>query len=133
MPKGEVQKSKENMDKFVSLYISGVYRIDIQKDLGIAQATYYCWLNDEYVKAEIERLRSEIKDEGIRFIKSRYKKYLAQIDKLANDETDRRTCLAANLFMIEKLDGKNTARIDINDISNSDKVIKDDEILSDLE
>lgn len=93
----------------------GCSRLDIQAEIGFAKATYYDWFSDADILAEVDRRRNEIKDEGMRFLKGRYKKYLENIDKLCNDTTDRRTCLAANQFMIEKMDGKNTAKLEITD------------------
>ena len=112
---GQLFKTPENIEKFINMLIMGCSRLDIQAEIGFAKATYYDWFSDADILAEVDRRRNEIKDEGIRFIKGRYKQYLENIDKLCKDTTDRRTCLAANQFMVEKMDGKNTAKLEITD------------------
>ncbi len=91
--------------------------------VGIARATYYYWLNDKDIMAVLDKRRLEIKDEGMRYIKGRYKKYLTNIDKICDDLTDRRSCLAANQFMVEKMDGKNTTKLGIVEVIEDDKNI----------
>ncbi len=115
MATGQLFKTPENIEKFVTMLILGCSRLDIQKEIGFAKATYYDWLGDADIIAELDSRRAEIKDEGMAFIKGRYKKYLENIDKICNDYTDKRTCLAANQFMIEKMDGKNTSRLEVTD------------------
>jgi len=115
-------KTPEKIERFATMVILGCDRVDIQNEIGIKRATYYTWLNDAEILAELDSRRREIKDEGLAFIKGRYKRYLENIDKLCNDTTDKRTCLAANQFMIEKMDGKATSRLEVAD-STKDEYI----------
>lgn len=113
MAQGELFKTPENIERFVTMVLLGCDRVDIQNEIGIKRATYYVWMNDSEIIAELDSRRREIKDQGLAFIKGRYKRYLENIDKLCNDSTDRRTCLAANQFMVEKMDGKNTTKLEV--------------------
>jgi hypothetical protein len=113
MATGKLYKTPENIERFVTMLILGCSRLDIQAEIGIKKATYYDWLGDKNIIAEIDSRRAEIKDEGLAFIKGRYKKYLENIDKICDDYTDKRTCLAANQFMVEKMDGKNTSKVEV--------------------
>lgn len=115
MATGQLYKTPANIEKFIQMIVLGCNQQDIIKEIGFARSTYYDWFTDKDILAEVDKRRTEIKDEGMRFIKARYKNYLENIDKLCNDTTDRRTCLAANQFMIEKMDGKNTSRLEVTD------------------
>lgn len=136
MATGQLYKTPVNIEKFITMVVLGCSPIDIQKEIGFAKATYYDWFTDKDILAEVDRRRNEIKDEGMRFIKGRYKNYLENIDKLCNDTTDRRTCLAANQFMVEKMDGKNTSRLELTSDKETNEYIdplddiKDDEIIN---
>jgi len=137
MAQGDRFKTPENIERFVTMVILGCDRPDIQNEIGIKRATYYVWMNDPNIIAEMDSRRREIKDQGMAFIKGRYKRYLENIDKLCNDTTDRRTCLAANQFMVEKMDGKATSRLEVADNSTKDEYIDpldgiDDSEITDL-
>lgn len=109
----KIYKTPANIEKFITMVLLGVSVNDICEEIGMKRATYYSWFEDRKITAEIDKRRNQIKDEGLAYIKARYKKYLKNIDKLCDDTTDRRTCLAANQFMVEKMDGKNTARLEV--------------------
>ncbi len=113
MPTGKLIKTQDNIEKFVNMVVLGCDRAEIVEAIGFKSSTYFAWLADPKIIDEIEKRRAEIKDTGMRFIKGRYKKYLSNIDKLANNFDDKRSALAANQFMIEKIDGKNTARLEV--------------------
>lgn len=127
MATGQLFKTPENIEKFVSMIMLGITKDEIMKEIGIKRATYYDWLEDSRIIAELDKRRLELKTDGMNFVRGRYKKYLENIDKLCNDMGDKRTALQANTFMIEKLDGKNTTKIDITS-EVVEKVISDDDI-----
>ena len=127
MPTGKLIKTPDNVEKFVNMVVLGVDRVEIEKEIGFKPSTYFAWLADPLIIDEIEKRRAEIKDTGMRFIKGRYKKYLANLDKLANNFEDKRTCLAANQFMIEKIDGKNTAKLEIENREIIVDIVDDEE------
>lgn len=112
MATGKLYKTPENVETFINMILLGVGRQDICEKIGIAKQTYYAWLDDSKIIGEIEERRIEIKTEGINYIKGRYKKYIDNIDKLCDNFVDKRVALQANQFMLEKIDGKNVARIE---------------------
>ena len=115
-------------DKFVQMYCMGMKIVDIAKEFGVDRSTPYIWLKRPDIKEKIENYKQEIEDTGRNFIKGRYVEYLKNIDKLANQDDDKRTALSANQFLIEKLDGKATARLDVTTTNNDIIVgIEDDE------
>lgn len=119
-------RTPENVERFVTLVLLGIDAKKIQEDVGIKKSTYYVWLKDEKIITELESRRQEIRDEGMRFVKARYKKYLGNIDSMCDDKTDRRSCLAANIFMIEKIDGKNTARLELTEVEEDKKMTNEE-------
>ena len=112
MPTGITIKTPENVETFINMILLGVDAKEVCERIGMARQTYYAWLNDSKIIGEIDNRRAEIKTEGINYIKGRYKRYLDNIDKLCKDFTDKRVALSANQFMVEKIDGKNVARVE---------------------
>ncbi len=129
MSEFRIYKTQANVESFIRMVLMGISVKEICEEIGIARSTYYSWLDDPKIIAEIDKRRTEIKDEGIAYIKARYKKYLKNIDKLCDDTTDRRTCLAANQFMVEKMDGKNTAKLEVQEEAKNKP---DQNVLNDL-
>lgn len=127
MPTGKLIKTPDNVEKFISMIILGCDRAEIEKEIGFKPSTYFCWLADPKINDEIEKRKAEIKDTGMRYIRGRYKKYLSNIDKLANNFDDKRSALAANQFLIEKMDGKNTARLEVENREIVVDIVDDDE------
>jgi hypothetical protein len=69
MATGQLFKTPENIEKFLQMLILGCSsRLDIQKEIGFAKATYYDWFSDVEIMAELDKRRNEIKDEGMRFM-----------------------------------------------------------------
>jgi len=126
MATGTMIKTPENVERFINMIVLGVGRTEIEKEIGIKPSTYYSWLACGEIIDEIEKRRIEIKDEGMRYIKGRYKKYLSNLDKLANNFEDKRSCLAANQFLIEKMDGKNTTKLEITEREIIVDIVDDD-------
>jgi len=83
-------------------------------------------LKREDIKARIEKYRIEIETCGKNFIKSRYTEYLKNIDRLANQDDDKRTALSASVYMVDKMDGKANVSIDIVTTSKEDKLTKEE-------
>lgn len=116
-------------DKFVQMYCMGMKMVDISKEFGVDRSTVYLWRDRPEIKEKIEKYKQEIEDTGRNFIKGRYIKYLKNIDKLANQDDDKRTSLSANQFLIDKMDGKATASINLTskDNNNINITLQDDE------
>lgn len=118
------------IERFVEIYLTGMPMTDIANTLGVNRSTVYDWLNRDDVKAEVESRQREIRDAGMQFIKARYYKYLNNIDKLCDNFEDKRTALASNQFMVEKMDGKNTAKLEVKDTSREDEPV---DVLAEIE
>lgn len=121
-------------DKFVQMWLSGMSVEDISKDFGVDRSTVYLWLKRPSIITQVDRYKQDIETCGKNFIKSRYVKYLQNIDALSNQTEDKRTALSANQWLCEKMDGKAIATIDLNTkvttieigIDNDDEKLIDD-------
>jgi len=109
-------------DKFVQMYMNGMTMIDIALEFGIDRSTTYLWLKRDDVKYKVEMYKREIETTGKNFIKNRYTEYLKNIDALANQTDDKRTALTANVFMIDKMDGKATTSISLETTIKEDRL-----------
>lgn len=115
-------KNEANIETFTNMVVLGCSVPDIVKEIGFVRQTYYQWIEDENILKEIDRRRQIVHTEGQAFIRSRYKKYLSNIDELCNDKTDKRTCLSANIYLIDRVDGKANANIDVNVVDTTDTI-----------
>ncbi|EQB3101477.1 helix-turn-helix domain-containing protein [Clostridium botulinum] len=109
-------------DKFVQMYCVGMKMADIAKEFGVDRSTVYLWRDRKEIKEKIEKYKQDVEDTGRNFIKGRYVEYLKNIDKLANQDDDKRTALSANQFLVEKMDGKSTTNISMNTEKNNDSL-----------
>lgn len=109
-------------DKFVQMYCMGMKMVDISKEFGVDRSTVYLWKDRKDIKEKIEKYRQDIEDTGRNFIKGRYIEYLKNVNELANQTEDKRTALSANQFLIEKMDGKAIANIDVNTTNSNDNL-----------
>lgn len=113
MASGKQFKTQTNIETFITMVLLGKSAGEIIAEIGFSRQTYYDWLNDVEIIKELDKRRHELYTEGQAFIKGRYKKYLENIDKACNDMSDKRTFLSANIYMIDKMDGKATSKLDV--------------------
>lgn len=116
-------KNEINIDKFVNLYCLGLSPKDIYTEMGFSDTTYYMWLKDKNIIRKISEVKQILHTTGQDFVKLRYNTYLKNIDKLCNDMSDKRTCLSANQFMIEKIDGKSNQNITIDTKQDTEEYV----------
>lgn len=113
MATGKQYKTESNIETFINMVLLGCSVQEICKEIGFVRQTYYDWMNDVNIIKQLDERRRELYTEGQNFIKGRYKKYLENIDKACNDMSDKRTFLSANTYMVDKLDGKATSKLDV--------------------
>ena len=121
-------KNEANIEIFINMLTLGTSVIEICDAIGFKRQTYYQWLEDMTIMKEVDKRIHKIHTEGQAFIKARYKKYLTNIDKLCEDTTDKRTCLSANQYMIDRMDGKSTSTniiVPVNETADSIDSAKD--------
>jgi len=122
----KVIHSETVQNQFVEMFMSGMKMTDIAIALKVDRSTVYEWKDRDDIKAKLDRCRCELENTGKNFVKSRYLQYLENVDKLCNQTEDKRVALSANVFLLEKLDGKATNRIDLANVTDSKVVSKEE-------
>lgn len=123
----EVLNQKES--DMVSYLISGENVTDIAKILDVTPRTIYNWMKKDYIKAELHRRSQDLTRQGNAIILKDLSTYIRNIQALANDPSDKRTALAANQYLINRIYGNPKDQIDI-DQDNDDNKSEDVETLS---
>lgn len=117
---GEViTKQQEEM---VSSLIKGVCITDIAKQLHCSRQSIYDWLKRDDVKADMDRRRRDLINQGNQLIVNDLASYISNIKALADDKSDKRVCLAANQYLINRIYGNPTTIVDTNDDENNDNI-----------
>ncbi|MFL0251398.1 helix-turn-helix domain-containing protein [Clostridium neuense] len=107
--KDDILTTKEST--LVSLLIEGLNITDIAKQLKVTRNTIYSWMNKDIVKAELDKRKQELSRQGNRLIMKDMAIYIDNIKVLANDKSDKRVCLAANQYLLNRVMGVPTASI----------------------
>lgn len=119
-----IGKQQEDM---ISMIMEGQNISSIARKLNVARGTVYSWLNKEVIKAELEKRRHEIATQGNNYILKDTKSYIDNIKALAKDKSDKRVCLAANQYLLNRIYGNPTAFVESND-DNADNGIDTNEL-----
>lgn len=104
----------------VTMLIEGENITDIAKRLGVVRSTVYNWLSKDNVKAELDRRKRELSNQGNQLILKDLTTYIGNIKELANDKSDKRVCLAANQYLINRIYGNPTSVVEDNKENNND-------------
>ncbi|WP_251861056.1 helix-turn-helix domain-containing protein [Clostridium sp. Marseille-Q2269] len=104
----------------VTMLIEGENITDIAKRLGVVRSTVYNWLSKDNVKAELDRRKRELSNQGNQLILKDLTTYIGNIKELANDKSDKRVCLAANQYLINRIYGNPTNVVEDNKENNND-------------
>ncbi|WP_330615189.1 helix-turn-helix domain-containing protein [Romboutsia sp. 1001285H_161024_C4] len=113
----------------ITYIINGESITDIAKILNVNRKTIYNWLNKDYVKVELDKRRQELTRQGNAIILKDLATYIRNIQALANDPSDKRTALAANQYLINRIYGNPKDQIDVGQ-DNDDNKSEDVNILS---
>ena len=107
-----------DQEELITLLIEGERITDIAKRLKVSRTSIYTWINKEDVQAELNRRRQELANQGNNYILRDIYTYIDNIKALAKDKSDKRVCLSANQYLLNRIYGNPTALID--DESNTD-------------
>lgn len=103
----------------VTMLIQGETITDIAKKLGVVRQTVYDWMAKDNIKDELDRRRRDLTNQGNRLILKDINTYIGNIKELANDDSDKRVCLAANQYLLNRILGNpTTAIVDVNSDDN---------------
>ncbi|WP_297428924.1 IS630 transposase-related protein [Clostridium sp.] len=104
----------EQQEKMISLLIKGTAITDISKQLHCSRQAIYDWLKRDDVKANLDRRRQDLINQGNQLIMKDLASYIDNIKELADDKSDKRVCLAANQYLINRIYGNPTSVIETN-------------------
>lgn len=107
-------------EEAITMYIEGNTISDIARSLKVTRNTIYNWLDKSEVKAELDRRKQCIATQGNQYILKDLKTYIDKIKELAKDKSDKRVCLSANQYLLNRIYGNPTAVVD--EESNTDNV-----------
>ncbi|NFF59835.1 helix-turn-helix domain-containing protein [Clostridium botulinum] len=105
-------------EEMITLLIEGENITDVAKKLKVTRNTVYSWMSKDNVKAELGRRKRELGRQGNNYIMKDLFTYIDNIKELANDSSDKRVCLAANQYLINRIYGNPTTVLDNNTESN---------------
>jgi len=120
--KGGCSMLTRPQEEAVTMYIEGNTISDIARSLKVTRNTIYNWLDKSEVKAELDRRKQCIATQGNQYILKDLRTYIDKIKELAKDKSDKRVCLTANRYLIDRVLGLPTATGDEDMDSNSDSV-----------
>lgn len=98
----------------ITMLIQGENITDIAKRLKVNRNTIYAWKGKDHIRAELDKRKQELISQGNQVILKDLDTYINNIKALANDKTDKRVCLAANQYLINRIFGNPTSSIDVN-------------------
>lgn len=134
--------SKQQSD-MIDMILEGNTMTDIAKEIGVHRSTLYVWKDLDFVRAELEERRRQLRKAARDKITGRVNKCLDNLIDMADNSTDQRVKYNANKYLLDQclgapatvkeekiIDGKdnknadtNTLKKEIEDIKNL-KVVK---------
>ena len=116
-----------------ALYLKGENISDIAKKLNVNRKTIYNWLDKDNVKAELDKRRRDLTNQANQILMKDITTYIENIQELARDKSDKRVCLAANQYLINRLYGNPTNSIVTEDKTDNKKEDFDLDILDEVD
>ena len=117
----------------IALYLKGENISDIAKKLNVNRKTIYNWLDKDNVKAELDKRRRDLTNQANQILVKDITTYIENIQELARDKSDKRVCLAANQYLINRLYGNPTNSIVTEDKTDNKKEDFDLDILDEVD
>lgn len=102
----------QQQEDMISMVLKGENITTIAKKVNVTRSTIYAWLNKDFIKNEVDRRRKDIVSQGNNYILKDAKSYIDNIKALANDKSDKRVCLAANQYLLNRIYGNPTSVIE---------------------
>lgn len=109
----------QQQEDMISMILKGENITAIAKKINVTRSTIYSWLNKDFIKNELDRRRKDIVNQGNNYILKDAKSYIDNIKALAKDKSDKRVCLAANQYLLNRIYGNPTSVIESNGEDNS--------------
>lgn len=110
--------TQQQSDMIVML-VEGENITDIAKRLNVNRNTIYNWLKKANIRAELDRCKQELTRQGNQLIMKDLATYIGNIKQLAKDDSDKRVCLAANQYLINRIYGNPRDSIEVNNLEQN--------------
>ncbi|KHO39091.1 resolvase family protein [Clostridium tetani] len=115
----------------VTMLIEGENITNIAKKLNVTRNTIYAWMSKDNVKAELDKRKRELANQGNQMILKDLTTYIGNIKELANDKADKRVSLAANQYLLNRIYGNPTNVLEDN-ADNLNDNLNDNELEEEL-
>lgn len=106
----------------ITMIIEGEKITDIAKKIGVSRVTIYSWKDSDEVKAELNRRKQDLAHQGNNYIMRDLYTYIDNIKALANDKSDKRVCLAANQYLINRIYGSPASTVETTTDNDEDSM-----------
>jgi len=110
----------------ITMLISGEPITDIAKKLQVNRMTVYNWMAKDNVKAELDKRKHDLTNQGTALMLRDLDTYITTIKELAKDKSDKRVCLAANQYLINRIYGNPTQSVEVSEIDSADNLNEND-------
>lgn len=101
----------------ITMLVSGESISVIARKVKVSRQTIYSWMAKDNIKAELDRRRQDLTHQGTALMLRDLDTYIKTIKELAQDKSDKRVCLAANQYLINRIYGNPTQTIETNEDS----------------
>lgn len=123
----------ERQQKVIELYAEGTSVTNIAKLCGVSRTTIYSDLDNDEVKAGVDRCLAEIKSQVEKQVVNKLDSYISELDRLALTSKSEKTRLDALQYLMDRGLGKPSSKSDINIEDKRDKDAGvDDATLNDI-
>jgi transposase-like protein len=113
--------SKEQSD-MIDMMLEGVPMTSIAKEIGVHRSTLYVWKDLDYVMAELEERRRQLRKAAKDKLTANVASYVTNLIDLANNSTDQRVKLQANKYLLDQAIGSpSTTKEETDTSGNGDK------------
>ena len=105
----------------ITYLLAGEQITDIAKLINCSRTSIYNWLEDEDFKAEMDRRVHEMSSAGNKKILADVTTYIDKLKLLALKGKSEKVQLAAAEYLLDRIYGRPTSKVDIDDNDNKDK------------
>jgi SOS response regulatory protein OraA/RecX len=116
----------EIKEKAITYLLKGEGVSDVAKLVGKSRQAIYNWLDDEEFKAELDKRRQEIITKGNAILLAELNSSVERIKKIAIKSKSEKVKLDANTYLIDRVLGKTTTKVETNVNENDTNKVNDD-------
>ena len=98
----------------IKYILEGRQIVSIAKEIGVARATVYNWLDDEDFKNELDMLRQEIQSSTKEHVMNKIKLYIDELEDLAlNKNTSSKVRADLLKYLVNRVWGNTTTKAEV--------------------